>query len=109
MQVIDHLLTTMAVAIASPAAPDPPPTAAPRVFIVTCDTAGEGDRQRIALAVRRGGGRILYHYRAIGGMAVAAPARGDPARFERLLRRIRGVIAVQPDGVAHTTAVTGRP
>lgn len=104
---IEHLLTTMALAIVSPAAPAP--IAAPRVFIVTCDTAGEGDRQRIAMAVRRGGGRILYHYRAIGGMAVAAPARGDPARFERMLRRIRGVIAVQPDGVAHTTAVTGRP
>ena len=106
MQVIDHLLTTMAVAIASPAAPV---AATPRAFIVTCACTDERDRQRIATAVRHGRGRILYHYRAIGGIAVAAPARGDPARFERMLRRIRGVIAVQPDGVAHTTAVTGRP
>lgn len=103
MPVIEHLLAATALAIAAPAAPV---AATPRAFIVTCACTDERDRQRIATAVRHGGGRVLYHYRMIGGMAVAAPARGDPARFERALRRVRGVIAVQPDGVSHTTAAT---
>ena len=75
--------------------------AANRSFIVTCDCATPARRARIIAAVRRNGGRLLYQYGQIGGLAVAAPPRGSVSRFERRLRGIPGVIAVHADGIGH--------
>lgn len=77
-----------------------------RSFIVTCDCDTAAKRGRVIAAVRRQGGTLLYEYKALGGVAVTAPKRGSVAQFERRLRRIPGVIAVQPDGVNHTTTNT---
>lgn len=98
----------LALALATPSSPIGGERAAVqtphnRSFIVTCDCGTAAKRARIIAAVRRQGGTLLYEYRALGGLAVTAPKRGRLATFERRLRHVPGVIAVEPDGISHTT------
>ncbi|WP_062119611.1 hypothetical protein [Aureimonas sp. AU40] len=74
-------------------------------FIVTCDCKTPAQRERIAAEVRKRGGKVLYIYSEIHGLAVAAPRRGSAKRFAASIEHIRGVIAVQPDGVSQTSTV----
>lgn len=87
--------------------PEPEAQQPPSAFIVTCDCSTSAQRDRIAQAVRRKGGEVLYIYAELHGLAVAPPRGQDAARFERALRRIPGVIAVQPDGVSQLQGCSG--
>ncbi|WP_084445208.1 hypothetical protein [Sphingomonas sp. TDK1] len=72
----------------------------PGAWIVTCDCGTPAKRQRIDARVRKLGGHVLYHYEQIGGMAVAPNKRTRSTRFARALRRVPGVLQVQPDGAS---------
>ncbi len=66
-------------------------------FIVHCDCDTPAKRLRIRDKVGRAGGKILYLYEQLGGLAVTFPADRNPAVVERTLLKIPGVFAVQPD------------
>ena len=80
----------------------------PSAFILTCDCGTAAQRERIAQAVRQQGGRVLYLYKELHGLAVAPLHKENAARFEQALRRIPGVIAVRPEGLSYPASGPSR-
>lgn len=84
------------------------PSPSPSAFILTCDCGTAAQRERVAQAVRQQGGRVLYPYQELHGLAVAPLHKENAARFEQALRRIPGVIAVRPEGLSYPASGPSR-